>query len=142
MAETKTKITRASVKDFVAKVENETRRKDAETLLKLMEKITGWKPRMFGPSIISFGVYSYTYDTGHSGKASVAGFSPRKAHPVVYITPEFEGREALVKKLGKVKTSVWCVYINKLADIDLAVLEKLIKASIVATKSKWPVSAG
>ncbi len=96
---------------------------------------------MYGPSIIGFGVYSYTYYTGHSGRAPAAGFSPRKANTVVYITPEFEGREALVKKLGKVKTSVSCVYINKLADIDLAVLEKLIKARIAATKSKWPVSA-
>lgn len=137
MAEIKTKQTEISVKSFIAAVENETRRKDAETLLKLFEKATGWKARMWGPSIIGFGRYAYTYDSGHSGEMCAVGFSPRKANTVVYV----EMASDLLKSLGKHKTSKACIYINKLSDIDITVLEKLIKASVVTTKKKWPVSA-
>jgi hypothetical protein len=78
MAENKTKITKVSVQQFIADVENDTRRDDAKALLKLFKKVTGWKARMWGPTIIGCGVYHYTYDTGHSGTSPVVGFSPAK----------------------------------------------------------------
>ena len=84
MAETKTKFTAVKPKDFVAKVPNETRRKDAQVLLKLFEKVTGWKPQMYGPTIVGFGTYEYTYDSGHTGKACVVGFSPRGSSLAIY----------------------------------------------------------
>ena len=84
MAETKTKPTKVSVKDFIAKVPNETRRKDAQVLLKLFEKVTGWKAQMWGPTIVGFGKYTYTYDSGHSGDSCVLGFSPRGSNLVIY----------------------------------------------------------
>src|SRR5262245_7797293 len=102
MAETKTKPTRASVHTFIAGVENDTRRTDARTLLKLFKESTGWKARMYGPTIIGFGLYRYTYDTGHSGVACVVGFSPRKANLVIYVF-DFAGKAELLRKLGKHK---------------------------------------
>jgi len=104
MAETKTKTTKGSVKDFVAKVKNDTRRKDAETLLKVFEKATGWKAQMWGPTIVGYGRYKYTYDTGHTGEICVVGFSPRNANLVIYQHPGPSGKTAdLLAKLGKHK---------------------------------------
>jgi hypothetical protein len=95
----------------------------------------------WGPAIIGFGAYHYTYATGHSGSICVAGFSPRKANLVVYIS-DFPGKERLLEKLGKHKGSLkQCLYINKLTDIDTAVLEKVLKGGIAETKKTWPVTA-
>ena len=141
MAETKTKPTQISVKDFIETVENDTRREDAKALLKLLKKITGWKPQMWGPSIIGFGAYHYTYDSGHSGSSCAVGFSPRKANLVIYVF-DFPGKEALLKKLGKHKGGIkQCLYINKLADVDLAVLEQILASGVDAAKQAWPVTA-
>ncbi len=141
MAETKTKPTKVSVRDFIDGVENDTRREDAKTLLKLFERVTGWKGQMWGPTIVGFGAYHYTYDTGHCGSICAAGFSPRKANLVIYVF-DFPGKAELLKKLGKHKGGVkQCLYINKLADVDLAVLEKILKAGVVETKKTWPVTA-
>ena len=141
MAETKTKPTKVSVRDFIDGVENDTRREDAKTLLKLFERVTGWKGQMWGPTIVGFGAYHYTYDTGHSGSICAAGFSPRKANLVIYVF-DFPGKAELLKKLGKHKGGVkQCLYINKLADVDVAVLEKILKAGVVETKKTWPVTA-
>jgi hypothetical protein len=140
MAETKTQPTKASVKAFIAKVENATRRKDAETLLELFERVTGWKAQMWGPTIIGFGRYSYEYESGHAGEMCVCGFSPRKSNLVLYAGGG-EKRAALLAKLGKHKANVGCIYVNKLADIDLPTLEMLIKTGIADVKKKWPVSA-
>src|SRR6185503_19300345 len=147
MAETKTKTTAGSVKDFVAKVKNETRRKDAETLLNAFEKATGWKAQKWGPTIVGYGRYKYTYDTGHTGEISVAGFSPRSANLVIYQCPDPSGKTAeLLAKLGKHKGGLKsCLYINNLEDVDLAVLEKLIKLGVATLKKEaaeknWPVS--
>jgi len=148
MAETKTKFTKVSVKDFIAKVPNETRRKDAEVLAKLFAKVTGWKAQMFGPTIVGFGSYEYTYDSGHSGIACVVGFSPRAANLVIYGGVMASGEKAapFLAKLGKHKISKGCLYINKLEDVDLAQLEKLLKAGTANarktfTDKGWPVSA-
>ncbi len=141
MPENKTKPTQVSVKDFIARVDGDTRREDAKTLLKLFEKATGWKAKMWGPTIVGFGAYHYTYDSGHSGSICVVGFSPRKANLVVYAF-DFPGKEELLKKLGKHKGGIkQCLYINKLADVDTAVLEKIVKGGVAQTKTMWPVTA-
>src|SRR5262245_29488571 len=115
MAGQKTKPTAVSVKDFIANLDNETRRKDAETLLKLFEKATGWKAQMWGPTIIGFGRYDYTYDTGHTGSICVTGFSPRRANLVIYAHRDGDGKTTdLLKQLGKHKGGEdSCLYINK-----------------------------
>lgn len=141
MAETKTKPTKVSVKDFIAAVENDTRRADAQTLLKLFAKVTGWKAKMWGPTIVGFGAYHYTYDTGHSGSSPALGFSPRKANLVIYVF-DFPGKADLLKKLGKYKGGLkQCLYINKLDDVDLAVLERILAAGLVEAGKQWPVTA-
>lgn len=137
----KTKPMKIGVRNFIAAVENYTRREDAKTLLKLFEKATGWKAQMWGPAIVGFGSYHYTYDTGHSGSICVVGFSPRKANLVIYVF-DFPGKADLLQKLGKHKGGLkQCLYINKLADVDFAVLEKILKAGVVETKKTWPVTA-
>ena len=140
MAETKTKPTKVSVDKFIAGVENDTRRADAKTLLKVFKESTGWKAQMLGPTIVGFGLYHYKYDTGHSGAACVVGFSPRKAHLVIYAF-DFAGKAELLQKLGKHKGGLkQCLYINKLADVDLDVLRTIVKAGVVQAKNTWPVT--
>lgn len=129
--------TGASVAKFISAVENETRRKDAKTLLALMKKVTGDKPVMWGPSIVGFGEYHYKYDSGREGDFMLVGFSPRKANMVLYVLGCLGGDEPLLKKLGKHKHGVSCLYVNKLDDIDLGVLEKLIEKSYETTSKRW-----
>lgn len=141
MASTKTKPTKISVKSFISAVENETRREDAKTLLRLFEKATGWKAKMWGPTIVGFGAYHYTYETGHSGSSCAVGFSPRKANLVLYIFG-FPGKADLLQKLGKHKGGLGqCLHINKLADVDMEVLEKIVRAGVAAAMKAWPVTA-
>lgn len=146
MAEIKTKATKVSVKDFIANVPNEIRRADAQALLKLFEKVTGWKAQMWGPTIVGFGSYAYTYDSGHTGKMCAIGFSPRSTNLVIYSGVDPTEAAQLLKALGKHKISKACIYINKLADVDMAALEKVVKAGLTATKKLcqekgWPVAA-
>lgn len=136
--EAKTKPTEVSVADFIAAVENPQRRADAETLCALFEEISGAPPLMWGPSIIGFGRYHYRYASGHEGDAPRLGFSPRKAQTVVYILPGFRGWESFVARLGKVKTSVACLYINRLDQIDLGVLRELAVASLAEMRERYP----
>jgi hypothetical protein len=131
-AEPKTQKTEASVSAFIAAVEDETRRKDAKAVDKMLREITGVRPAMWGPSIIGYGKYD-----GPTGKWPRAGFSPRKANLVVYLAPESKDA-ALLKKLGKHKIGVSCLYINKLADVDEGVLRKLIERSWAHTEKKYP----
>jgi hypothetical protein len=147
MADTKTRPTRASVRDFIAKVPNETRRRDAATLLELFERVTGWKAQMWGPTIVGFGTCTYTYDTGHSGDMFVVGFSPRGSSLVIYsgFYPDEPAAAALLETLGKHKTSKACIYINKLADVDMRAFETLIRAGLAnmkktAKEKGWPLS--
>jgi hypothetical protein len=141
MAEAKTKPTKVSVRKFIATIENEARQTDARTLLKLFEKATGWKAQMWGPSIIGFGTYHYTYETGRSGSICVVGFSPRKANLVIYVA-DSPKKPALLQKLGKHRGgNNQCLYINKLSDVDLSVLEGILKAGVIETRKKWPVTA-
>lgn len=142
MAENKTAQTQVSPKDFITSVEHPGRQEDALALLKLLEKWTGWKPKMWGPSIIGFGRYDYTYESGHSGSSCVVGFSPRKANLVLYISRDHPESAGLVEQLGKVKASQGCLYAGRLSTIDLGVLEKLVGQGVAAIKDKWPVTGG
>jgi hypothetical protein len=142
----KTTTTKVSVADFVAALENPNRRAEAETLLKLFDKATGWKAQMWGPSIIGYGRYSYTYESGRQGDACVLGFSPRKGAISLYVNSSTPETAALLAKLGKTRKDVSCIYVNKLAEIDLTVLEKLVKAGKAAAvkdfkERGWPVAA-
>ncbi len=137
-SQNKTQPTRVSVTSFLNSVENETRRKDAKTVLALMKKVTAAKPVMWGPTLIGFGTYKYSYESGREGEFMRVGFSPRKANLVLYIIPGFTRYDALMKKLGKFSTGKSCLYVNKLADVDLAVLERLVAESWAYMNEKYP----
>jgi hypothetical protein len=138
MAENKTKPTNVSVATFVDAVPDQTRRADAKTLVKLMRSASGEKPKMWGPSIIGFGNYHYRYDSGREGDAPLIGFSPRKAANVLYGVTGAGESKALLGKLGKHSTGKGCLYIKKLADVDMRVLEDMIANSLAATRARKP----
>ena len=135
MAENKTRKTGASVEEFLSSVENKRRREDGSTLLTMMQEITGLEPEMWGPSIIGFGDYHYKYESGREGDMFLTGFSPRKQSLSLYIMDGFDGRDELLKRLGKHRKSVSCLYINKLADVDMDVLQELIQRSFEHSKA-------
>lgn len=126
-----------AVAEFVASVENKTRQSDARVLLEMMERITGLTPKMWGDTLIGFDSYHYKYDSGHEGDSFIAGFSPRKARLVIYINPGFDDYGPMLERLGKYKSSVSCLYINKLADVDMTVLEELVTAAHNDMKRKY-----
>jgi hypothetical protein len=132
MAELKTKLTDESVAAFLAKVEDPSRRADCEAVLAMMQQATACEPRMWGASIVGFGKYKYTYATGRSGEWMITGFSPRKNDLTLYIMPGFTRYDALMARLGKHKTGKSCLYLKRLADVDTAVLQELIAASVKA----------
>jgi hypothetical protein len=137
MAENKTKQTAASVSAYIAAITDETKRADAKTLVKLMQSATGEKPKMWGPSIIGFGSYHYTYETGRKGDMPIVGFSPRKSATVLYGTSKSDDCETLRARLGKHTTGGGCLYIKKLADVDQKVLETLIQKSVAAKRAEY-----
>ncbi len=141
MAELKTKPTRKSVKKYIASVENTRRQADALVLLELFEEITQKPAVIWGDSIVGFGKYKYHYDSGQKGIWPVTGFSPRKQNLSIYIMPGFSKYQTLLDKLGKHKHSVSCLYINKLADVDMDVLRELIVASIAEMETLYPTSS-
>lgn len=126
-----------AVAEFVASVENKTRQSDARVLLEMMERITGLTPKMWGDTLIGFDSYHYKYDSGHEGDSFIAGFSPRKARLVIYINPGFDDYGSMLERLGKYKSGVSCLYINKLADVDMTVLEELVTAAHNDMKRKY-----
>ena len=130
MAELKTKETDASVDAFLDRIVDETRRKDCFTLVQIMKKATRAEPRMWGTGIVGFGTYHYQYASGREGDWPIIGFSPRKQDLTLYIGSGFEGYGELLAKLGKHKTAKSCLYIKRLADVDLTVLKELISASV------------
>ena len=137
MAENKTKATEASVDDHVAAIGDEARRRDCETIMALMGSITNAPPRMWGPSIIGFGSYHYVYESGREGDACVVGLAVRKDDLVVYLTAAGPEQAALLEQLGRHKMGKACLYIRKLADIDLYVLDQLIRDSIAELQSRY-----
>ena len=139
MAENKTKATSGSVADFLNGVEHPTRRADGLRLDALFQKVTGWQPRMWGPSIVGYGQYHYVYASGREGDFLATGFSPRKANLSIYIMPGYADFSAILSRLGKHKIGKSCLYINKLADIDEDVLTELIQAGLKDLNNRWPV---
>ncbi len=138
MAETKTKPTAVDVDAFIDAVDNPVRREDARTIRRMMERLTGDEARMWGPSIVGFGSYHYKYDSGHEGTSCRLGFSPRKAELVLYVLTGDERQEPLLARLGKHKTGKSCLYVKKLADVDLAVLEEIIRYALAHMDVKYP----
>lgn len=124
----KTTPTAVGVDDFLATV-SEQRREESRTCIKIMQKITGQPPVMWGPSIIGFGSYHYRYESGREGDAGAAGFSPRKAHLVIYLPDGVARHEKLLENLGPHTTGKVCVYIKRLSAVDLNVLRDIIAAS-------------
>jgi len=139
MAKNKTTETKANVADFINSfADTEQKRKDSFALIEFFKSITGFEPKMWGPTIVGFGQYHFKYESGHEGDAPLAGFAPRKDSLVIYMSTEFEKREDLLSKLGKHKSSKSCLYVKKLSDIDLKVLEKIVMNSIKFTKKLYP----
>lgn len=134
MAENKTIKTGASAADFIAGVENKRRREDGFALLEMMREITGLEPDMWGPSIVGFGDCHYKYESGREGDMFLIGFSPRKRSLSLYIMGDFAERDALLGRLGKHRQSVSCLYINKLADVDMDILRELARRSYESAK--------
>jgi hypothetical protein len=137
MYEQKTKPTELSVQSFVEKVADAPVREDCLALIRMMKKITGSEPKMWGPSIIGFGQYHYKYVSGHEGDICMVGFSPRKQNISLYVLAGFAGQDKLLEKIGKHKAGKGCLYIKKLEDIDQDILEKLIIGSIDFLKKKF-----
>ncbi|MBV1757304.1 MAG: DUF1801 domain-containing protein [Dethiosulfatibacter sp.] len=138
MYEQKTKETDKSVIEFIERIENPRKRKDAYELLEIFSGTTGFDAKMWGDSIIGFGSYHYKYDSGHEGDAPLVGFSPRKAKISLYFATGDTEREELLKEFGKHTSGKACVYVNKLDDIDLEVLKQLIKQSVSFLQNRYP----
>lgn len=137
MSTIKTLVNDDSVSDFLDKLTDETKRQDSFTLLDIYSKVTGEKAKMWGSSIIGFGKYHYKSERStQEGDWPLAGFSPRKQNLTLYVMPGFNDFGDLLSKLGKHKVSVGCLYINKLADVDMKVLEAIVKKSYVDMKKQ------
>jgi hypothetical protein len=134
MAELKTKLTDASVTEFINGIKDEEKRADSFEILKIMKQVTKEEPKMWGSSIIGFGNVHYKYDSGREGDWFLTGFSPRNQNLTLYVIGSFKPHVDLLNKLGKHKTGVGCLYIKKLQDVDIKVLKELIQQSVKAVK--------
>jgi hypothetical protein len=130
MAELKTKPTGKSVEKFIAGIADEGMREDARAVLKMMKRATGAEPKLWGTSIVGFGDYRYKYASGREGDWFLTGFSPRKQGLSIYLMSGLASQEALLKKLGKHKTGMGCLYIKRLADVDSSILAKMIERTV------------
>lgn len=139
-AKNKTAESTDSVLQFIDTVADETKRKDSLRLMEIMKTETGFKPRMWGTSIIGFGSYHYRYESGREGDAPLIGFSPRKNELALYLAHNFDGREDMLREFGKHKSGKACIYVKRLADIDENILRKMITASVSWTRQKYPIS--
>ena len=137
MAENTTQITDVDPAAFIADVEHPTRRADAEVLLGMMRRVTGCEPKMWGPSIIGFGSYHYRYESGREGDMLITGFSPRKANLVLYILPGYDDLGESLSELGKHKVGKSCLYVNKLDDVDLEVLEGIVADGVAKIRADY-----
>jgi len=137
MSKLKTTQNEADVNAFLDAVENPRRRADARQVLDLIQAVTGEPPKMWGSSIVGFGSYHYRYASGREGDWPVVGFSPRKQNLVIYIMPGFSDYGDLLGKLGKFRTGKSCLYVNKLDDVDLELLEQLVRESVKEMKRRY-----
>jgi len=140
MAELKTKPTDVAVRDHLAAIEDDARRVDCEALVELMTRVSGCEPVMWGPSIVGFDRYHYRYASGHEGDAAVVGFASGKRQLTLYLAPGFEGDTTrdLLARLGKHKTGKGCLYLKRLADVDLRILEELVRWSVAEIRRRYP----
>lgn len=138
MYEIKTKFNDNSVIEFIENIENLKKREDAYKLLDIFTETTGFPAKMWGPSIIGFGTYHYKYATGHEGDAPLVGFSPRKAKTSLYFTTSETDRAKLLQDLGKHTAGKGCVYINKVADINVDVLKTFINQTVIFLNETYP----
>ena len=132
MAELKTKLTDASVEEFLVSVEDEVKRKDCYEIVKIMKQATKAEPKMWGSSIVGFGDYRYVYDSGREGDWFLTGFSPRKQNLTLYLMSGLGRYKDLLKNLGKHSTGKGCLYIKKLSDVDMKVLKQIVEESVKA----------
>lgn len=138
MAKNKTETNDADVYEFIETFSNsEQKKKDSLELIEIMRNVSGFEPKMYGPSIVGFGNYHYKYESGHEGDAPLIGFSPRKAAISLYTFTGLEEHEHLLQDLGKFKMGKACIYVNKLSDIDLNVLNKMMKETIQFLGKKY-----
>ena len=137
MPENKTKPTAASIKKYIASMASESQHTDCAKLMAMLKRLTGNSPRMWGPSIVGFGIYKYTYESGRTGEAPLTGFAIRGRELVLYLSCEGPKQKALLPKLGKHKMSKACLYFKQLADLDMSVLEQLVANSIAETEKRY-----
>jgi hypothetical protein len=137
MAELKTKPTDPSIEDYIASRASEEQQADCKSLMALLRKVTKQKPKMWGPSIVGYGSYRYTYESGRTGEMCLTGFALRGRELVVYLLAESPEQRKLLSKLGKHKMGKSCLYFKRFADLDKGVLEKLIAGSIAETKRRY-----
>ena len=137
MAENKTKPTGASVEDYIASRANARQRTDCRELMTLFKKVTRHSPRMWGPSIVGYGSYRYTYESGRSGEAPLAGFAIRGRELVVYLVAEGDEQKSLLSRLGKHRMTRSCLYFKQLADLDRSALEKLVAGSVADVRRQY-----
>lgn len=142
MAENKTKATDARVEDYLASRANDEQRVDCKALMSILKRVTKQPPKMWGPSIVGYGSYRYTYESGRTGEMCLAGFAIRGRELVVYLMAEGEEQEGLLSRLGKHKMGKSCLYFKRLADLDKTVLEQLVVNSIVDVKRRYGTSSG
>lgn len=137
MAENKTKPTEASVEDYLAERGSEHQRADCRELMAIMHRITQEPPRMWGPSIVGYGSYRYTYESGRTGEAPLAAFAIRGRELVVYVDVDGDAQQALLSELGPHRMGKVCLYLKRLDDVDLSVLERLIVGSIAEVRRRY-----
>lgn len=138
MAENKTQPSQADVGAFLDTVADPQKREDARTVCALMERVTGEKPTLWGPSIVGFGRYRYRYGSGREGEWLVTGFSPRASALTLYIMGGFPRHQPLMDRLGKYRTGKSCLYVKRLSDVDADVLEELVRESVAYMREAYP----
>jgi hypothetical protein len=138
MAETKTKPTDASIDEYLASRASPEQLTDCKAIMAMCKRVTKQQPKMWGPSIVGYGSYTYKYESGHSGQACLAGFAIRGKELVVYLSAENPAQVELLAKLGKHKMGKACLYFKRLADLDATVLEALIAGSVAEVKRRYP----
>ncbi|MEX3007942.1 DUF1801 domain-containing protein [Hoeflea sp. TYP-13] len=136
--ELKTRPNNSSVEAFIAGVEDEKKRADSHELIKMMRRVTGEEPVMWGTAIIGFGTYRYTYANGRPAEMCATGFSPRKSALTLYIMPGFSAYDGLLSRLGRYKTGKSCLYIKRLSDVDPDILEELVDRAYRYMKDRYP----
>ncbi|MEX2029657.1 MAG: DUF1801 domain-containing protein [Anaerolineales bacterium] len=142
MAENKTKATNASVEDYIASRANEEQRVDCKALMSILSRITKQHPKMWGPSIVGYGSYRYTYESGRTGEMCLAGFAIRGRELVVYVVAEGKEQQELLSRLGKHRMGKSCLYFKRLADLDKTVLEQLVANCVGEVRRRYGTSSG